>query len=79
MGPHTFNFAQASELAQAAGAAIRVADMAQAVAAAERLVRDGAALLAAQRACELFLQPHRGAAERLADAIVLQLRSAATT
>ena len=78
MGPHTFNFAQASELAQAAGAAIRVGDLTQGVAAAERLVRDDAALLAAHNACELFLQPHRGAADRLAGAIVLQLHSTAT-
>jgi 3-deoxy-D-manno-octulosonic-acid transferase len=27
MGPHTFNFAQAAELALAAGAALRVADL----------------------------------------------------
>ena len=76
MGPHTFNFAQASELAQAAGAAIRAADMAQAVAAAVRLVRDDAALLAARNACEVFLKPHRGAADQLADAIVEQIHLA---
>ena len=34
MGPHTFNFAQAAELAEAAGAARRVGDMAAGVAAA---------------------------------------------
>ena len=77
MGPHTFNFAEASDLAQVAGAAIRVGDMPQGAATAQRLVRDDAALLAAQHACELFLQPHRGAAERLAAAIVLQLHRTA--
>ena len=79
MGPHTFNFAEASDFAQAAGAAIRVGDLTQGVATALRLVRDDAALLAAQNACEVFLQPHRGAAERLASAIVQRLHRAATT
>lgn len=74
MGPHTFNFAEASDLAQAAGAAIRVGDLTQGVATAQALVRDEAALRAAQNACEVFLQPHRGAAERLADAIVQQVQ-----
>ena len=78
MGPHTFNFAEASDLAQVAGAAIRVDDLTQAVANAQRLVRDDVALRAAQNACELFLQPHRGAAERLAGAIVQQLHMTAT-
>lgn len=78
MGPHTFNFAQASDLAQSAGAAIRVDDLTQGVFMAQRLVRDDAALRAAQNACELFLQPHRGAAERLAGAIVQQLHMKAT-
>jgi 3-deoxy-D-manno-octulosonic-acid transferase len=73
MGPHTFNFAEASDLAQAAGAAFRVNDLSQGVATALRLVHDDAALHAAQNACELFLQPHRGAAQRLADAIVQRL------
>ena len=37
MGPHTFNFADAAELALAAGAATRVADIAEGVAAAVAL------------------------------------------
>jgi 3-deoxy-D-manno-octulosonic-acid transferase len=77
MGPHTFNFAEASDFAEAAGAAIRVDDLAQGVATAQRLVRDDAALLAAQNACEVFLHPHRGAAERLAGAILQQLKMTA--
>ena len=44
MGPHTFNFADAAELALAAGAATRVADMAEGVAAAVALAsRSGVA------------------------------------
>lgn len=44
MGPHTFNFAEAAELAEAAGAARRVAGMSEAVQAALGLVNDRPAL-----------------------------------
>src|SRR5450830_506455 len=37
MGPHTFNFAEAAQLAEAAGAAMRVSDMAAALALAQQL------------------------------------------
>ena len=69
MGPHTFNFAQAAELAQAAGAARRVADLAAAVAAAHALLADAPALAAMRRAAQDFAQAHRGAAERTAEAL----------
>ncbi len=42
MGPHTFNFAQAAELALAAGAAMRVADLDEGVAQAVALAGDAA-------------------------------------
>jgi 3-deoxy-D-manno-octulosonic-acid transferase len=69
MGPHTFNFAQAAELALAAGAAERVADMSTAVARALALL--GQAGLEAR--CEKALQfagEHRGAAGRMAKAVL---------
>ena len=73
MGPHTFNFAEAAELALAAGAAQRVADM-------DGAVRAGLALLiapgladAAQRAVA-FAAQHRGAAERMAGQIGMLMR-----
>ena len=69
MGPHTFNFAQAAELAQAAGAARRGADLAAAVAAAHALLADAPALAAMRRAAQDFAQAHRGAAERTAEAL----------
>ena len=40
MGPHTFNFLDAAELAEAEGAALRVADVREGVQAALRLVND---------------------------------------
>ena len=48
MGPHTFNFSEAAGLAEAEGAALRVADMAEAVPAALGLVQDSAALAEAE-------------------------------
>ena len=65
MGPHTFNFALAAELAIEAGAAVRVADLAQAVPRAAGLAlapeREAWALRA-----ERFAAAHRGAAARMA-------------
>ena len=68
MGPHTFNFADAAQLATAAGAAIRVAGIAEAVACAVGLA--GQAELAAWSArAGAFAASHRGAAQRMALAI----------
>jgi len=66
MGPHTFNFSEAAELALQAGAAQRVGAMAEGVRAAVELVRDPAARAAAVRASEGFAAAHRGAAEKTA-------------
>lgn len=75
MGPHTFNFAQAAELALAAGAALRVADIEEGVRCAAALAEDGARLPASRRALA-FAAQHRGAAERMAAAITALLPSA---
>ena len=69
MGPHTFNFAEAAQLAEEAGAAIRVQDMAQAVTTALQVVRSGPDENAHVQACMQFSQSHRGAAERTAQAL----------
>ncbi len=65
IGPHTFNFAQASDAAVVAGAARRVGD-------ADELVRVGGQLLADAPArehmranAEAFIAAHRGAVDRL--------------
>ena len=70
MGPHTFNFSQAAELAEAAGAARRVPDMAAGVAAARGLLADRAALAAMQHAALGFAASHRGGAARTAQAVL---------
>ncbi len=70
MGPHTFNFAQAAESAQAAGAALRAPDMPAALAAALTLARDEAAHERAAQAALALIAAHRGAADRTADAVL---------
>ena len=70
MGPHTFNFAEAAELALAAGAAQRVPDMAEGVAAARRWLKDHVGHAARRQAALAFSAAHRGAAARSAEALV---------
>ena len=70
LGPHTFNFAQAAELACAAGAAERVADMGQGVDAACALALDAAQLAVARDQAAQFGTAHRGAAPRTARAVL---------
>lgn len=70
MGPHTFNFAEAAQLAQEAGAALRVADMNEAVRTAVQLATDAPRRAAAAAAGLSFAAAHRGAAERTAEAVL---------
>jgi 3-deoxy-D-manno-octulosonic-acid transferase len=72
MGPHTFNFADAAERALEAGAALRVATIEQAAALALGLITDGRAERMAPLA-SAFAAQHRGAAARMAAAIVARL------
>jgi len=69
MGPHTFNFAQAAELAQAAGAAFEVGNLAQAIDTALQLLQSPAHLAQARLASLALSQAHRGAAERTARSV----------
>ena len=64
VGPHSFNFAQATEDAIACGAALRIADASEAASAARKLLEDGAALQAMRAAALNFTQAHRGATQR---------------
>ncbi len=73
MGPHTFNFAQAAELSLAAGAALREPDLAHAVRRAIALAADPQRQALAQRALD-FTAQHRGAAQRMAEAVLGLLR-----
>lgn len=75
IGPHTFNFAEAAELALAARAALRVSDMAAGVAAAVALTRPDAASDrdARSRGALALSQAHRGAADRMAARVAAAL------
>ncbi|MCW5256612.1 3-deoxy-D-manno-octulosonic acid transferase [Verminephrobacter aporrectodeae subsp. tuberculatae] len=76
LGPHTFNFAQAAELACAAGAAQRVAHMAAGMALATQWVHDAAQQGAASARATRFAGAHRGAAQATAQAIAAIVQSA---
>jgi len=73
MGPHTFNFLDAAEQAQAAGAALRMPDLAQAVAQASTLCFDPPRLETVRQSAKRFAQAHQGAAQRLADALASEI------
>jgi 3-deoxy-D-manno-octulosonic-acid transferase len=69
MGPHTFNFAQAAELAVEAGAAWQVADMAAAVDKALQLVHNPNQQQAAGAAAVALASANQGAARHTAEAV----------
>ena len=70
MGPHTFNFAEASELAIQAGAALRVADMDAGLATALDLLTSPQRCAQASARALAFAAQHQGAAQRMARRIV---------
>jgi 3-deoxy-D-manno-octulosonic-acid transferase len=74
MGPHTFNFAEAAELAQAAGAALRVASLDQAVATARTWVSNPVEQAHRAAASKAFSSANRGAVAKTASAVVTLLR-----
>ena len=65
VGPHMFNFAEATEKALAAGAALEVADAGALVAEVASLLGDRARRDAMREAALAFHAAHRGAADRL--------------
>jgi 3-deoxy-D-manno-octulosonic-acid transferase len=65
VGPHTFNFAEATRNALAAGAALEVADAPSLVAATAGLLDDPTRRAAMREAALAFYAAHRGAADRL--------------
>lgn len=74
MGPHTFNFAQAAQMAKAAGAAFEVDNLAHALAHVDALLQSPSELAAARDSALAWSQSHRGAAETTAAAVVALLR-----
>jgi 3-deoxy-D-manno-octulosonic-acid transferase len=69
MGPHTFNFAEASEAALAEGAAWRVANMAMALERAVALVQNSERLETHAAKASKFAKQHGGATLRTTEAV----------
>ncbi|WP_457324005.1 3-deoxy-D-manno-octulosonic acid transferase [Roseateles sp. P5_E11] len=69
-GPHTFNFAEATELAIAAGAARRCADLSDAVAQGLTLCGDTVSRQTMAARAQAFSRAHQGAAARMAAALL---------
>ena len=69
MGPHTFNFAEAAEMAAGVGAARRCPDLADALLQAAALLADPTALAQARQAALLWSVAHQGATRRTLDAL----------
>jgi 3-deoxy-D-manno-octulosonic-acid transferase len=65
VGPHMFNFAEATEKALAAGAAVEVADATALIAKVGELFADASRREAMRAAALAFHAAHRGAADRL--------------
>jgi len=64
VGPHTYNFAQATEDALACGAALRIDNAVEAANTAVKLLENGETLQAMRSAAATFSQAHRGATAR---------------
>lgn len=61
VGPHTYNFAQATEQAVTAGAAKRVRDVEELMASVRQLLEDSSALMTMGEQGKAFVIAHRGA------------------
>lgn len=70
MGPHTFNFTEAAQHAQQAGAALRVDSMEEGVRTALALAADEPRRAVAVNAALHFAQAHQGAAQKTAEAVL---------
>lgn len=76
MGPHTFNFLEAAERAEACGAALRVADMAGACRLAVELANDSARLDRARQGAGALMSGGRGAVLRTVGVVLSAAASA---
>ena len=82
MGPHTFNFAVAAVLAEAAGAASRTEGIEAGLAQALALLADAQRLAEASQHSRAFAAEHRGAARRMAaqvDALWTEVQTRVTS
>jgi 3-deoxy-D-manno-octulosonic-acid transferase len=73
MGPHTFNFSEAAQWAQDAGAAVRVESMEEGMRTALVLATDATRRQDSVVAARTFTGAHRGAADKTAEAVLALL------
>ena len=64
VGPHMYNFAEATRLAVSAGAAIQVSDAAGLIAEVQRLFQDPGTLKKMRQQCAVFVCSNRGATDK---------------
>jgi 3-deoxy-D-manno-octulosonic-acid transferase len=76
-GPSMFNFAEATRLAVAGGAALQCGSAAEAAGAARELLSDGPRRAAMGEAGKRFCAAHRGATRRHLEALAQVLRARA--
>ncbi len=69
IGPHTYNFSDATRLAVDAGAAVQVNDAAELILVAQRLLNDSGALAAMRRQGVKFVAAHQGATDKAMEII----------
>jgi len=78
VGPHSFNFAQATDDAIAHGAALRITDADTAASEVQRLIDDGDVLKEMRNAAANFSQAHRGATAKTV-ALIKEIAALRTT
>jgi 3-deoxy-D-manno-octulosonic-acid transferase len=74
VGPHMYNFAEATRLAVSAGAAIQVSDVAGLVAESQRLFANPVAQNDMHQRCVKFVESNRGATEKSLQLVMQQLK-----
>jgi 3-deoxy-D-manno-octulosonic-acid transferase len=73
VGPHMYNFAEATRLAISAGAAIMVPDVKNLFTEVQRLFQDSSTLLVMRQQCDGFVGSNRGATEKALQLVKLHL------
>lgn len=74
VGPHMYNFAEATRLAISAGAAIQVSDVAGLVAESQRLFQNPVTQNDMRHQCAKFVESNRGATEKSLQLVMQQLK-----
>jgi len=64
VGPHTYNFAEATRLAASTGAAVQVRDAGELMAKLQHLLGNPGTLLEMRQQCAGFVESNRGATDK---------------